>query len=133
MSYVLKLNKEYFEDETVTPLEMLLLAQIDEFLRNTGVCNMSDETFANQFHVSTQTVQRALASLEKRNFIKRNTVTTSDNGRATRYRTLTLDTASKSIKQPKTNINKPQTTKQSKAARLRTEQKICTGVSEIFF
>lgn len=95
MSKFLQVNKDYFEDETLTLIEMCILSQVDEFIRNNKDCYMTDEQFAKQFHVSVPTIQRALGKLEQKKLLKRNTITTSDNGQATRFRTITSYKASK--------------------------------------
>lgn len=68
----LKVSKDFF-GMGLNPLEMLILSQIVEFNTNTGNCFISDETLANQFGVSTKTVSRAIASLEDKGFITRET------------------------------------------------------------
>lgn len=106
MSKFLQVNKDYFEDETLTLIEMCILSQVDEFIRNNKDCYMTDEQFAKQFHVSVPTIQRALSKLEQKKLLKRNTITTSDNGQATRFRTITSYKANKQPQATKKPVNK---------------------------
>ena len=68
----LQVNKDLFKlglDAT----EILILAQIMEFIKNTDTCFISDETLAEMFGVSTKTISRKLTSLEDKSFITRET------------------------------------------------------------
>lgn len=71
-NYFLKVDKDYFK-LGLNPLEILLLAQIDEFNRTTGDCFMSDKAFADNFGVGESTVKRAIKALEDKGLIKRET------------------------------------------------------------
>jgi DNA-binding MarR family transcriptional regulator len=68
----LQVNKDFY-NLGLKPIELLILAQISEFQRNTNDCFISDEAMANNFGVSAKTVSNALKSLEEKNFITRNT------------------------------------------------------------
>ena len=72
------------------PIEILILSQIDEYVRNTGECYVTDEQFALYFGVTSRTVSNTLNSLEEKGYIKRNTELCSNNGQASRKRTITL-------------------------------------------
>lgn len=84
----LKVNKEWLSNTEFSLLEKLIVAQIDELVRNKGLCYMTDEQFAVAFGVSTQKVTRAMKKLADNNIIQRNTKTVSNNGKASKYRTL---------------------------------------------
>lgn len=57
----------------LNPTEILIIAQIAEYQRNTGDCFISNETLATQFGVSVSTIKRELDKLEKEGYIVRNT------------------------------------------------------------
>lgn len=57
----------------LTPIEILILAQVMEFNRTTGDCFISDSRLATQFGVSESTITRALGSLENKKYIIRDT------------------------------------------------------------
>lgn len=68
----LQVNKDLF-GSGLSPIEMLVLSQIEEFDRNTGDCFISNATMANNFNVSEKTIARTLDSLENKGLIVRNT------------------------------------------------------------
>lgn len=68
----LQVNKNLF-GSGLSPIEMLVLSQIEEFDRNTGDCFISNATMAKNFNVSEKTIARTLDSLEDRGLIIRNT------------------------------------------------------------
>lgn len=70
--YYLMINKDLFK-LGLNPTEILLIAQIMEFDRATGDCFKSDKALAADFGVSDKTISRAIAALEARGFIKRET------------------------------------------------------------
>lgn len=84
----LKVNKAYFGND-FKPLEILIMSQIDEYLRNGQECYVTNEQFATYFGVGTSTVKRTLDGLEEKGYIKRNTELCNDRGQASRKRTIT--------------------------------------------
>lgn len=68
----MKVNKDLFT-LGLTPIEILILAQVMEFNTNTGDCYISNQTLAAQFGVSEKTVSRAVANLESKGFLTRAT------------------------------------------------------------
>lgn len=68
----LKVNKDLFK-LGLNPTEVLLLAQIIEFNTTTGSFFMSDKALAEMLNVSDKTVSRALAAIESKGFITRET------------------------------------------------------------
>lgn len=84
----LKVNKELLSNKELSLLEKLIVAQITELELNEQVCYMTDKQFADAFGVSTQQVTRAMKKLADNNIIQRNTKTVSNNGQASKYRTL---------------------------------------------
>lgn len=75
-NYFLKVDKSLF-NKGLNPTEMLLLAQITEFITNTGDCFISDSKLAENFCISESTISRALKSLEDKGYIKRITKSTN--------------------------------------------------------
>lgn len=71
-NYFLKVDKDLFK-MGLSPLEILLVAQITEFNTNTGDCFISDKTLAANFGVSEKTISRSLKALEDRGIITRET------------------------------------------------------------
>lgn len=71
-NYFLKVDKELFKTG-LTPIEILLVSQIQEFQSNTGDCFISDKVLAENFGVSESTVSRALKGLEAKGYITRST------------------------------------------------------------
>jgi len=71
-NYFLKVNKDLFNLE-LSPIELLVLAQVMEFDTNTNNCFITDEQLAKQFNVSTKTISRSMKSLEEKGYIKRDT------------------------------------------------------------
>jgi DNA-binding MarR family transcriptional regulator len=88
MSYI-KVNTEFF-NTTLNPLEILILALIESYTRDNKAFYHTNDQMAKMFHVSEKTVRNALDSLEAKNYIKRNTFTTTKNGKANRQRTIEL-------------------------------------------
>lgn len=68
----LRVDKDLF-NKGLSPIEILIIAQIAEFEKNSGDCYMSDKVFSEQFGVSEKTVSRTLASLEERHIIIKST------------------------------------------------------------
>ena len=84
----LQVNKELLSNTEFSLLEKLIVAQINEYERKERECYMTDKQFAVAFGVSTQQVTRAMKKLADNNIIQRNTKTVSNNGKASKYRTL---------------------------------------------
>ena len=84
----LKVNKARLSNTEFSLLEKLIVAQINEYERKEKECYMTDKQFAVAFGVSTQQVTRAMKKLADNNIIQRNTKTVSNNGKASKYRTL---------------------------------------------
>ena len=72
MANFLKVNKDLFS-LGLNPTEILVYAQVAEFNRNTGDCFISDKAMAENFGVSDKTISRALATLEEKGLIRRET------------------------------------------------------------
>ena len=66
----LKISKgKYFNNKDFSPIDILVMAQIEEFERNNKDCFISDETMAHNFNVSVSTISRSLDYLEKQKYI----------------------------------------------------------------
>lgn len=85
----LKLDKSHF-NKGLKPLELLILAQVEEFIRNGCECYLTNQQFAEMFSVTQPTVDAAIKRLEELNYIKRDTKVTAGNSRANRVRKLLL-------------------------------------------
>lgn len=87
--HFLAVNKDFL-GKGLKPLDMLILSQIEEFIRNTCECYITNEQFANMFGVTAPTVDKSLQRLESQGVIYRNTKTVTGNGRANNMRILGL-------------------------------------------
>ena len=85
----LKLDKSHF-NKGLKPLELLILAQVEEFIRNGCECYLTNQQFAEMFSVTQPTVDAAIKRLEELNYIIRDTKVTAGNSRANRVRKLLL-------------------------------------------
>lgn len=85
----LKLDKSHFK-KGLKPLELLILAQVEEFIRNGCECYLTNQQFAEMFSVTQPTVDAAIKRLEELNYIRRDTKVTAGNSRANRVRKLLL-------------------------------------------
>jgi DNA-binding MarR family transcriptional regulator len=85
----LKLDKSHF-NKGLKPLELLILAQVEEFVRNGCECYVTNQQFAEMFSVTQPTVDAAIKRLEELNYIRRDTKVTAGNNRANRVRKLLL-------------------------------------------
>jgi len=94
----LKNDKNNFS-KGLKPLELLILAQVEEFDRNEKECYMTNKQFADLFSVTQPTVDKALERLEELKLIKRVTQTVTDRGRANKVRKLILVKAHASASQ----------------------------------
>lgn len=60
----LKVSKNrYFDNKDLSPIDMLILSQIEEFERNEKSCFMASKTFASNFNVSEETINRSIKKL----------------------------------------------------------------------
>lgn len=71
----LKVNKYYYFLE-LSPLGILILSQIEEYVSKGRPCFISNEQLAKQFGSSLSSVKREIADLEKKQYIKRDTKST---------------------------------------------------------
>lgn len=72
----LMIDKDLFKLD-LTPIQLLILAQVMEFDRNTGDCFISNERMAKQFGVSEATVRNQIDKLVKeKKYIIRDTKNT---------------------------------------------------------
>lgn len=60
----LAINNDFFK-LGLNPTQLLLLAKIDELVRNCGDCYMSDKAFADTFGVSESTIKREMKKLDE--------------------------------------------------------------------
>lgn len=88
MTYV-KVNTEFF-NTNLNPTEILILSVIESLARDSKQCYYTNEQWAKMFNVSVTCIKNTLNELEKKNYIKRNTTTTMNNGKANKRRTIEL-------------------------------------------
>ena len=85
----LAVNKDYF-GHGLKAIDLLILAQVEEFARNDCTCYMTDAQFMDITGAKNAALGAAFKRLEGKNIIVRDTKTTSGNGRANKRRTLYL-------------------------------------------
>lgn len=85
----LAVNKDYFS-MGLKSIDLLIIAQIEEFKRNGCECYMTNEQLSDMFGESISTIKRALSSLETKGIIKRKTSTVSNNGQKSKQRILSI-------------------------------------------
>lgn len=85
----LKVDKKYFNNN-LKPLEILIVAQVEEFNQNGRKCYLTNQQFAEMFNVGTATVARTIDSLVNAGYLIRNTQVITDNGQASRTRYLSV-------------------------------------------
>lgn len=85
----LAINKKYFNREFKS-IELLIIAQIEEFERNNCECYITNEQLSDMFGESISTIKRALSNLETKGIIKRKTSTVSNNGQKSKQRILSI-------------------------------------------
>ena len=66
----LAVNKDQFS-MGLKSIDLLIIAQIEEFKRNGCECYMTNEQFSDMFGESISTIKRALSSLETKGIIKK--------------------------------------------------------------
>lgn len=86
----LAVSKQYL-DIGLKSIDIMIIAQIEEFERNNCKCYMTNKQFANILRESESTVKRSIQKLESLNVIKRHTNIVSGNGRANKQRILSLN------------------------------------------
>lgn len=89
----LQVNKDLF-NLGLNPTELIILAQVLEYNRTTGVCYMSNEQFAAMLNVSESSIKRAMDKLESEGLIKRETKNTRNGRERKIYPTSKLTLAS---------------------------------------
>lgn len=100
----LAINKDYLNYD-LKSIDILIIAQIEEFDRNKNFCHLSNQQFAEMFGESKSTVKRTIDKLEKLNIIKRQTTFIKNNGRSNKQRILSLNNRSKWKVQNEPTIN----------------------------
>ena len=66
----LKVSKNrYFDNKDLSPIDMLILSQVEEFERNEKSCYMASKTFASNFNVSEETINRSIKKLVSMQYI----------------------------------------------------------------
>ena len=86
----LTVNKDYF-GLGLKSLDLLIIAQVDEFQRNKYPCYVTNDQFSYMFGASVATIMRSLEKLERLNIIIRKTKYVEENGRGNRQRILVLN------------------------------------------
>ena len=100
----LAINKDYLNYD-LKSIDILIIAQIEEFDRNKNFCHLSNQQFAEMFGESKSTIKRTIDKLEKLNIIKRQTTFIKNNGRSNKQRILSLNNRSKWKVQNEPTIN----------------------------
>lgn len=86
----LAVNKQYL-GIGLKSIDILIIAQIEEFERNNCQCYITNKQFADIFGESESTIKRAIDKLDEFNVIERHTTFIEGNGRSNRQRILSLN------------------------------------------
>lgn len=86
----LAVNKQYF-GMGLKSIDLLIIAQIEEFKRNKCECFITNEQLADMFGESVNTIKRSIQKLEQLKIITRKTSFIEGNGRSNRQRILSLN------------------------------------------
>ena len=95
MTNFLAIDKAHF-GKGLKPIDLLILSQIEEFVRNGRDCYMTDEQFMYITGSGKSAVRDSLQRLEDKQFIIRHTRVVEGNGRANRERVISLKQKPKS-------------------------------------
>lgn len=85
----LAIDKKYL-NKHLKSIDILIIAQIEEFYRNGHECYITNKQFSEMFGESESTIKRSLGKLEELQIIKRDVTFVVGNGRSNRQRILTL-------------------------------------------
>ena len=86
----LAINKDYLSIG-LNGIEVLIVAQIEEYERNNCQCYLTNKQLASIFGESESTIKRIIRKLDTLNVISRNTFIIDKNGRANKQRTLSVN------------------------------------------
>lgn len=86
----LAVSKQYL-DIGLKSIDIMIIAQIEEFERNNCQCYITNKQFADILGESESTVKRSIQKLDKLNIIKRRTIVVDGHGKANKQRILTLN------------------------------------------
>lgn len=90
----LTVNKDYL-NYNLKSIDILIIAQIEEFERNKLSCYITNQQFANMFGESERTINRVIKKLEELNIIKKQTTYIKGSGRGNRQRILSINNTKK--------------------------------------
>ena len=87
MNSFLSINKNYL-NTGLKSIDILILAQIEEYQRNGCECYVTNQQFADMFGESISTIKRSIDKLEEKGMLERKTHSRTDNGQKSKERTL---------------------------------------------
>lgn len=86
MKSFLMVDKTLLSNEELNATDIIIIAQVQEYIRTTGKCFVSNDTFAKMCGCSESTIKRAIDKLVKGGYLSRETIATKEG----RKRTLSL-------------------------------------------
>jgi DNA-binding Lrp family transcriptional regulator len=86
----LAVSKQYL-DIGLKSIDIMIIAQIEEFERNNCQCYITNRQFADILGESESTVKRSIQKLDKLGIIKRHTFVVDGHGKANKQRVLSLN------------------------------------------
>ena len=105
----LVINKDHF-GKGLKAIDILILSQVEEFVRNGCDCYMTDEQFMDMTGAKKDAVRKSIQRLEDKEIIVRDTRTVAGNGRANRQRVLRFLGEYQDVILPNKNCNAEKTT-----------------------
>lgn len=80
MKSFLMIDKALLNNEELNAIDIIIIAQVQEYIRTTGKCFVSNDTFAKMCGCSESTIKRAIDKLVKDGYLLKETIATQ-NGR----------------------------------------------------
>lgn len=78
MKNFLMVDKALLSNEELNATEIIIIAQVQEYLRTTGKCFVSNEAFAKMCGCSESTIKRAIDKLIKGGYLAKQTTQTQE-------------------------------------------------------
>lgn len=94
------IDKALLNNEELNATDIIIIAQVQEYIRTTGKCFVSNDTFAKMCGCSESTIKRAIDKLVRSGYLLKETIATQ-NGRQRNLSLPKQDNQEKEIEQEK--------------------------------